>query len=474
MRAVDRNLLVHDASTATTGLHAGRRPRASVFGEVPALVGLAVPVVAGLAGSTVLGVIDSYMLGPLGEVPLAAASLTQSCLVIFYAGLYGLVGAVGVFVGQAHGAGYPWRVGRIFRHGLVIGLGAGFVAALAMAALLLVLPYTGQPAEVLAMLPSYWIAMSALLVPFTLTMVIKLFLDSIGRPWTGAVLTLLPIALNIPLNWLMIYGNYGFPKLGLLGAGIASLLALIGGFILMILYLGCAPSMAPYRDAIKLRAADFSELTREGYPMSIQYLAEGSAVAIAGVLIGLLGATALAANQIVFSVGVLIYMAPLGIAGAVSIRIAQAYGEGATRRIRAIGLAGLLVVTLWMLAFTTIMVLWGEPISRVFVTDKPVIAAATAMFVAVGVMQVFDGLQSVGLGALRGMLDNRWPTVVSLVSYWLIALPLSALFGFKLGYGGAGIWAGFGMGLAVAGILLVWRFLSQTKKLAGNDQFGSN
>ncbi len=437
-----------------------------MISEIPALVALAVPIVAGLLGSTVLGVIDSFMLGPLGEVPLAVASLTQSVLVIFYAGLYGLAGAVGVYVGQAQGGNNPVLAGGVLRQGLVMGLLSGIVAALAMmAAGAYVLPHAGQPAEVLAQTPRYWMAMSALLVPFAMQMAFKLFLDSIERPWTGAVLTLLPIAFNIPLNWLLIYGNLGFPKLGLLGAGLASLISVSAGFLIMLFYLGFANSMQPYRNAVKLGEVHFGKLTREGMPMSLQYLAEGGSVAVAGVLMGLLGATALAANQIVFSVGALIYMAPLGLASAVMIRIAQAFGEGTAHRIRAIGLAGLFVVTSWMMVFTAIMVLWGEPMARAFVSDPPVIAAATAMFAAVGIMQIFDGLQSVGLGALRGMLDTRWPTLVSLVSYWLIALPLSVLFGFTLGYGGPGIWAGFGTGLAFAAVLVVARFLSRTKRI---------
>ncbi len=449
--------------SAKKGFSSGATSKRSVMAEVPELILLAVPVVGGLVGGSLLSVVDSVMLGPLGEVPLAAASLTHSVLVIFYAGLYGLVGAVGVLTGQAHGAGEPQRINGILRHGLAIGLVGGLLGALAMGLVLLVLPYTGQPDAVIAALPVYWMAMAILLVPFTLTMVIKQFLDSIGRPWMGAFLTFVPVILNIPLNWLLIYGHFGFPKLGLVGAGLASLAALSGGFALMLLYLRYAASMVPYRDAVRLHKTGYSELTREGYPMSIQYLAEGSSVAIAGVLIGLLGATALAANQIVFSIGVLVYMAPLGMSGAVSIRIAQAVGEGATHRIRAIGLAGIAVVTVWMLTFTIIMVLWGAPISKAFVNEPPVIAAATAMFVAVGVMQVFDGLQSVSLGALRGILDNHWPTRVSLFAYWLIALPLSALFGFGLGFGGPGIWAGFGIGIAVAGVLLVRRFLVQTE-----------
>lgn len=455
-----RDISSPSIAPSTTG-----RPTAAIFAEIPQLVALAIPVVAGLIGSTLLGVIDSFMLGPLGEVPLAAASLTQSVLVVFYAGLYGLVGAVGLLVGQAHGAGEPKQIASILRHGLFVGYAGGFFGAALMASLFFLVPYTGQPPEVVAALPIYWMAMSALLVPFTLTMVVKQFLDSIARPWTGALLTLLPVVINVPLNWLLIYGNLGAPRLGLVGAGIASLIAFNVGFVIMLVYLRFAPSMVNYRDAVKIHPEGLEDLTREGYPMSIQYLAEGGAVAVAGVLIGWLGATALAANQIVFSVGVLVYMAPLGMSGAVSIRIAQAIGQGASNRVRAIGLAGIFIVTLWMLGFTYVMVRWGAEISSAFVTEAPVIAAASAMFVAVGIMQVFDGLQSVSLGALRGILDNRWPTRVSLIAYWLIALPLSLLFGFQLGFGAPGIWIGFGMGLSVAAVLLVFRFLAQTKLL---------
>ncbi|MGE0054482.1 MAG: MATE family efflux transporter [Hyphomicrobium sp.] len=440
-------------------------PGVSLLGEVPQLVALAVPIVAGLAGSTVLSVIDSLMLGPLGEVSLAAASLTQSILVVFYAGLYGVVGPVGIFVGQAHGAGENLRISGLLRHGLVIAFVSGLLGALAMAAFFPVLEFTGQPREVMIAMPAYWVTMSFLLLPFTLCMVVKLFLDAIGRPWVGAILILIPVVLNIPLNWLLIYGNLGFPRLGLLGAAVSSLSAVSAGFVLMLLYVRLAPSMGNFRSAARLRSAGFSELMREGCPMAIQYLSEGGAIAVAGVLVGLLGSTALAANQIVFSVAVLVYMAPLGLSGAVSIRIAQSHGKGATNRLRSIGLAGIAVSTVWTLMFAILMVCWGEVIARAFVDDASVIAAATAMFWVIGMMQIFDGLQSVSLGALRGLLDNRWPTCVSIFSNWLIALPLSILFGFNLGYGAPGIWAGFGMGLAVAGGLFLWRFLSITRHL---------
>jgi multidrug resistance protein, MATE family len=432
-----------------------------VFAEVPPLVALAVPVVAGLIGATALSAIDSFMLGPLGEVPLAAASLTQSVIIIFYAGLFGLVGAVGLLAGQAHGAGDELRIASILRHGLVVAAIGGTLGAAIMAVSYFLLPYTGQPPEVMASLPVYWFLMSALLMPFAVLIAIKQVLDSIERPWTGAVLSFMPVIINIPLNWLLIYGKMGLPALGLVGAGIASLTAFLVSIVITYLYIRFAPAMARYREAVALHCAGFAEQTREGYPMSIQYLAEGGSVAVAGVLMGWLGATSLAANQIVFSVGALVYMAPLGMSAAVSIRIAQALGEGGGQRVRAIGLAGIGVVTIWMLGFTALMMLAGGTIARQFVSEPHVIAVAAAMFISVGVMQVFDGLQSVSLGALRGMLDNQWPTRVSLIAYWLIALPMSVLLGFTFGFGGPGIWAGFGIGIGVAGVALVWRFLAR-------------
>lgn len=197
--------------------------------------------------------------------------------------------------------------------------------------------------------------------------------------------------------------------------------------------------------------------------MGVQYFFEGGAVAVAGVLIGLLGAAALAANQVVFSVMGLLYMVPLGMSAAVGIRVAQAAGGGEKSRARSIGVTGMALVSLWTVAFTVVLVTSGEWLAGQFVTDATVIAIATVMFATVGAMQIGDGIQSVGVGVLRGVFDNRYPTVVSLIAYWLIALPLSFAFGFVLNWGAPGVWAGFGGGLVVASVLLVrrlWRVTS--------------
>lgn len=436
-----------------------------VSNEFLPLIALAVPLVAGLASSTLIGLTDTYFIGFLGSTELAAASLTGSFNLIVGAALYGFVGPVGVLVGQAWGAGENQRIPQILRHGMVLALVVGVVGFALMSALLNVLPLMEQPPEVIAIIPPYWLMVALALIPFTLSLIFKQLYDSIDRPWTGLGLILTGVLFNVPLTWALVTGQAGFPALGMVGAGLATLLSQIFSAIVMMGYYLFAPSMKPYRGQALWRVSSFHEQIRDGIPMAIQYLSEGGAVALAGILIGWLGEVALAANQIVFSVASLLYMLPLGMSTAVSIRIAQAVGGDEYGRVRAIGFTANSVVVLWMMLFTLTLVVAGGHIARAFISDETVIGVATWMFITVGFMQVFDGIQSVSLGALRGMLDVTYPTLVSLVAYWMVALPLSYVFGFVLEWGAAGVWAGFGFGLAVAASLLIVRFARQTAKL---------
>lgn len=425
--------------------------------EAGSLISLAVPLIAGWTSNILIGLTNTYFLGPLGEVPLAAVSLTTSVSIILYASLFGLLGPVGFLVGAAFGAGDAAKISKVMKHGLVIGFGAGVVGFVLMALSLFVLPYMGQPREVLQVITPYWLLTSAVMIPFCASFVYKQFYDSINKPWTGVVLMLAPVVVNIPLTWALVSGQAGLPALGLVGAGVAGLISGIIGTAIMAAHFHLTAANAPYRARSNWQKSAFTEHLREGVPMGVQYFLEGGAVAVAGVLIGLLGAAALAANQVVFSVMVLLFMVPLGMSAAVGIRVAQAAGNGEKGRARSIGVTGMVLVSLWTAVFTVILVAYGDWVARQFVSDDHVIAIASLIFVAVGGMQIFDGIQSVGVGVLRGVFDNRYPTVVSLIAYWLIALPLSVVFGFVLGWGAPGVWAGFGGGLVVASVLLVRR-----------------
>lgn len=447
-------------TTNTTPQTISRRSR--VVAEIPTLLALAVPLIMGLTTSTMPGLVDTYMLGSLGETTLAAVSLTTSFLLIFYAGLYGFVGPVGLLIGQAYGAGEPARVAETLRHGLMLATLAGIAGALAMVALRFTLPYLGQPATVLEAITPYWLALSLSLIPFVLSMVFKQFYDAIDRPWIALGLTVVAVLANIGLNWLLIYGNLGFPRLGLTGAGIGSFLASCLGLGLMAAHYRFSQVSAPYRVPGVWSLAALRTQWHEGVPMAIQYILEGGAVAVAGIIIGWLGARQLAADQIVQSVTGILYMLPLGMAGAVSIRVSQAVGSNQRDRLPTITYTALGLVSIWALGFTGVLLLAGEDVAKLFVSDADLIATAGTIFVVFSLMQVFDGLQSVSLGALRGLLDNHWPTRVSLIGYWIIALPGALVGGPLLGGGAAGVWAGFALGLVIASVLLLrrlrWQF----------------
>jgi MATE family multidrug resistance protein len=192
-------------------------------------------------------------------------------------------------------------------------------------------------------------------------------------------------------------------------------------------------------------------------------MGEGAAFALVGVLLGLFGAAALASNQIVQAVGGVLYMLPLGMAAAVTIRIGQAIGGGEEARLRPIARAALGVVTGWMVFVTVALILLGGTVADALSDDPAVVQLATAMFVVVALIQVADGIQSTAYGALRGMTDYRVPTAITLCTYWLFALPLAGTLGFAADLGPLGVWGGYGLGIVIAAILLPLRFWHLTR-----------
>lgn len=431
--------------------------------EVRHLLSLATPLVAGLVVSALMGVVDTAMLGPLGALPLAAVSLTMSVWVIFVAGLYGFLMPVGILAGTAHGAGDAAAIAATVREGRALALRSGLLAGLAMAAILPLLPWLGQPPEVLAAITPYWLAICAMLPGFAVSLVYKQVLEAIDRPWLAVALAFTAVLFNAVLNYVLINGRFGVPALGLAGAGIGTAVAIWFTVALQMAVCHGHPALRARFGGVARDPARRAQLRHEGLPMGGQYVLEGGSVAVVGVFVGWLGAAALAANQVVMAVAGVLYMVPLGAAAATSIRIAQAIGGDERARLRAIGLAGLVMVTAWLVLATVLLTVFAQPIARAFIDDPLVVGLAAALFFTVGVMQVLDGVQTVSLGALRGMLDSHWPTRVSLLAYWGLAVPLAWLCGVALGFGLVGVWAGFGIGLAVAGAMLLRRFLALTR-----------
>ena len=432
--------------------------------EVGRVTQLAVPLVVATASTGLIEIIDTVMIAPLGTVALAALSLTSSVLLLFSSVLYAFLAPVGVLIGQAFGAEDKAAVARVVGQGTRISVVVGPCAVAAMALSLGLLHLMGQPTEVLAVVQPYWIAMSVYLLPYSLTVVLQQYFDSTSRPWRGVVYGLVAAAANIPLNWILIYGNLGAPAMGLLGAGLASVLAQC--LTLMTIYFFARRELNREQAQLNRENMSYRQCVGQGILLGAQEFIETVATTTAVVFIGWLGAKALAANQIVFSIVFFMFLFQVGIGEAVCIRTAQALGgEKGGRHLRAIMWAGFAVSLVVAVPAVLLMLIGGEMLANLLTEDASVITLASNLFVIAGLAYLLDGLQTVCLGALRGVLDIRLPTAINVLSYWVVGLPLGALLAFHLTWGVVGIWAGYAVGISTAAILLVWRLMLVTGAL---------
>lgn len=430
----------------------------SVLSEVPGIVGLAVPIVIGLAATTLHGVVDSVMLGPLGAVPLAAAGLAAAANLIVVSAVWGLLSAVAVRVGQARGARQNRRVCEILLNGLALGVLAGGAGALAMGASWYALPWMGQPPEVVAAMPLYWVFMSLVLLPYAVSTVFRCTFEAVGRPWLGVAFAAVSLGAKVPLNLLLIHAA----GLGLAGAGLATLLAESLAVLAAWAYWGRSRTMRRLRLRRRVSGREIAACAREGAPLGALNVAETGAMAVVTLMIGTFGAAALAGNQVALSVGNVFYVLPMAFSGAVAIRVAQEQGAGRTGALRPVTLAALALASVCMAGVAAIMWWGGGAISAAIVDDPAVILAATAIFAVFAPMQLADAVQSVMLGALRGLSDTAFPATVSMVAYWAFALPLGWAFAIWGGLGAPGIWLGFLVALVATALILSARFLLKT------------
>jgi MATE family multidrug resistance protein len=435
----------------------------AVLAEVSGIAGLALPLVAGLAATTLISVADAIMLAPLGAIPLAAVGLTAAVAGLLYAAIYGMLSVLSVRIGAAWGAGEERRIPTLLRNGLILGAMVGVGAASLMGNLWFILPWLDQPAEVIGAMGGYWTSIALYMIPYAVLTAFKSAFDAVDRPWTGTAFAFVAVGLNVPFNYVLIYGFWPIPALGLTGAGIAALLAESIALLVALLYWRNAWSTRRLRLRRDLDGQELVEAVREGAPLGLLYLVESGSVTAATLLIGLFGATALAGNEVAMSVGGVLYMVPFGVAGAVAIRVAQAQGAGEGQKLRPIALAALGIVTGWLTIAALMLSLYGRQIAGLITADPAVIAVAAQIFTIFALFQIMDGVQSTALGALRGMSDTRWPAVVSFVAYWVLSLPLGWVMATWGGMGAPGIWAGFFLGLLVAAVALVLRFRDKTR-----------
>ena len=315
-----------------------------------------------------IGFTDTAFIARLGAIPLAAAAFTQGLIGVFYVVGVGLLAGPGVFASRDHGAGNEVGCASWLRHGralaLVVALSGFGVLALASTQF----DRLGQPPEVMAIVRPFFLLISASLVPALTFQVERQFAESVGRAWGPMIIIVLDVGLNAFCNWVLVFGHLGFPPLGLIGSGCATLLARLFALCAVVIWLRFSRDFADLRRApwSGWERSRFVGLLRLGVPAGVMLLFETGAFGATALMMGWLGAVPLAAHQLALSFAALTFMVPLGLSLAVSLRISRAHGEGRTAAARAIGVGALLAGLVAMLSFATVYLFAGSLITNAF------------------------------------------------------------------------------------------------------------
>jgi MATE family multidrug resistance protein len=384
---------------------------------------------------------------------------------------YGAVGAVSPTIAQLHGAGDREGVSRTAEAGAWLALMIGGVIAVSLSGVVPLLEYLGQPPDVARAAWGYLLLIAWSMPGAILAVVLGQVAEAVDRPWPVFGFMLLAVVLNALLAWCLVFGHAGFPALGLPGAGWATFVARWVHAAALAVWMLSDPRVAGRRSAgrgalprDRTVTLAIGRLFRQGLPLAAQDVLEGGAFAFGALMLGWVGTTALAANQVTVGIASLAWMVPVSLSMATGVRVAQAAGAGDLNAARRTGIAAMLLGTSLMAVCAVFYVAFGRWLAEQF-TDDPEVAALAGTLVSIaGIYQVSDVIQSVSLGALRGLLDNRVPMLANAVCYWALSLPTVWFLTFRCGWGAAGVWAGYLPWMVATGLFFLVRFLRLTAR----------
>ena len=438
---------------------------------------LATPVMLGMLGHTFVGLIDNVMVGQLGSAELAAVSLGNSFIFIAMSLGIGFSTAITPLIAEADSENDFIKGKSSFKHGLFLCSVLGFSLFLLMLIMKPLMALLDQPEEVVALARPYLNIVAFSLVPLIMFQAFKQFSDGLSMTKYPMYATLVANILNVILNYLLIFGKFGFPELGIIGAALGTLVARIVMLLLLWFLLTKNHKSRAYVIAVKLfdlQKRMIRKLTNLGLPSAMQMFFEIAIFTAAIWLSGLLGKNAQAANQIALNLASITFMVAIGLSVAAMVRVGNQKGLREFEDLRRIARSIFLLGLCFALVFALIFIVFRGHLPRIYVNlDDPlnfrdtseVVAIAAKLLLAAGIFQLSDSLQVMVLGALRGLQDVKIPTLITFVSYWMVGFPICYFLGKEEAMGSFGIWIGLLVGLTTAGILLYWRFEYLTKRL---------
>lgn len=436
--------------------------------EVFKTLKLAYPVIIGQLGIIMMGVVDSMMVGRLGSVPLAAASLGNSLIFLILIIGIGSSIVVSPIVAILVGGKRYSECGVYFRQSLLVNI----VLSILMIGVILIgvnfIHYLRQPPEVIELTIVYMSIVGFSAFPLMIFQTFKQFIEGLSVMKPAMVISLLANIINAIANWVLIFGKFGFPELGLAGAAWATFLSRVFMVVIIMIYVMRNEKFKQYDVTFRFRGLNFpviKKLLSLGLPSGFQYFFEVGAFSFAVIMIGWIGANELAAHQIAINLASISFMAVLGISQAASIRVGNAMGEQSIVNVRKAGFTGIILGASIMSLAGLTFILLNKFLPTLYINDEVVISIASRLIIIAALFQISDGTQAVGIGVLRGLTDVKGPTIITFVAYWIISLPIAYLLAFNFNLGVEGIWIGLLIGLTASAFMLTLRFNYKSKHL---------
>ncbi|MCB0453530.1 MAG: MATE family efflux transporter [Aequorivita sp.] len=438
---------------------------------------LATPVILGMLGHQVVALVDNIMVGQLGSAELAAVSLGNSFMFIAMSLGVGFSTAITPLVAEADGEGNREKGKSSFKHGLFLCMVLGlmlFGMVMAAKPLMYVMK---QPPEVVDLAMPYLTLVAASLVPLIIFQGFKQFSDGMSMTRFPMYATIVANLVNVLLNYMFIFGEFGAPELGVVGAAIGTL----ASRVVMVLYLWYLLSRKEksrfFVTSIKiftLSKAMLKKLLNLGFPSAMQMFFEVAIFTSAIWLSGILGKNPQAANQIALNLASMTFMVAMGFSVAAMIRVGNQKGLKNFRELRRVAISIVLLTSILALVFAVFFILFNGELPKIFLDynsiadfadNHEVVSIAAQLLIIAAIFQFTDALQVVALGALRGMQDVKIPTVICFIAYWIIGFPISYYLSMETSLKSMGIWIGLLAGLSASGIMLFIRFNYLSKKL---------
>ena len=431
---------------------------------------LAYPVIIGMIGHTLVGFVDNAMVGQLGTSELAAISLGNSFVFLAMAFGIGFSTAITPLIAESDAKKNKSNTKSILSNGILVCIFLGAVLTIIVLIAKPIIYYMGQSEEVVNLAYPYITLVAISLFPLIIFQSFKQFSDGLSFTKIAMISTVIANLINVVINYILIYGKFGFPKLELVGAGIGTLISRVIMVLIIIYLIKSNPKINQYLDnlfSLKYSSIITKKIINLGYPSALQMMFEVGFF-ISGIWVcGIIGINYQAANQIALNLSSLTFMVALGLSVAATIRIGNQKGLNDYKNLKRIAISIFLITILIELIFALIFIIFSDLLPWLYLENNnnfdvlETVSLASKLLIIVALFQIFDGIQIVAQGALRGIQDVKIPSMICFLSYIIFGVPIMIYLGLYTDLKATGVWIGFLIGLMIASILLSIRFFNK-------------